>query len=97
MAALTVEVTIPEELRDRFEARVQAHGGDQGDYLRDLLTRDLNGGSTPPRPMTFDEIFAGAEEGFAESGMTEEQLAKLAEAEVAAYRAERRARQKRSA
>ena len=92
MSTITIKVTIPEELRERFEARVQEHGGDQIDYLRELLERDLNGEERPHAGMTFAEIFAPCAEDFAATGMTDEELAEWVEAEVKASRAERRAR-----
>ena len=96
MAALTVEVTIPEALRERFEARVQAHGGDPTDYLRELLERDLNGDERPHAGMSFREILAGTEEGFAASRMTDDELAEFLNAKVHAYRAEQRGERERS-
>jgi hypothetical protein len=89
--ALTIEVNLPDDLRERFEARVREHGGDQGQYFRNLLERDLRV-ETPHPGMTFREIFAPSQEGFAATGMTDEELSDFVEAEVKAYRAERRAR-----
>ena len=46
---------------------------------------------TPHAGMTFAEILAPAQQGFEESGMTEEELDDFIEAEIKAYRAEKRA------
>lgn len=57
-----------------------------------------NGAGTPTaqKPhagMSFREIFASSQEGFDQTGMTDEELADAIEAEVKAYRAERKARE----
>ncbi len=90
MHTITVEVCIPDDLRDRFDARVREHGGDQGKYLREVLERDLRA-QAPHAGMTFREIFAPSQEGFAATGMSDEELSDFVEGEVKAYRAERRA------
>lgn len=90
MHMFTVGIQVPDELRDRFEERVREHGGDQEQYLRQLLERDLRAG-VPHARMTFREIFAPSQEGFAASGMTGDELGEFVEAEVKAYRAEKRA------
>lgn len=92
MHTFTVEVTLPDELRERFDARVQEHGGDHARYIREVLERDLTGG-LPHQEMTFREIFAPSQEGFAATGLSDEELAEAVEAEVKAYRAARRERE----
>jgi hypothetical protein len=87
MTTITIEVSVPDDLRERFEARVRAHGGDQSRYVGEVVERDLR--AEAPHPgMSFREIFAPAQEGFAATGMTEEVLADFVEAEVKAYRME---------
>lgn len=95
METISVELSLPDDLREQFEARVQAHGGDQGRYIREVVERDLRG-EVPLSGMTFREIFAPAQEGFAATGMTDEGLSEFVEAEVKAYRAERQARERQS-
>ena len=91
----TVEVRIPNELRERFDARVREHGGDQDQYIREVLERDLR--TEAPHPaMSFREIFAPSQEGFAAAGMSDESLSDFIEAEVKTFRAERRAREPQS-
>lgn len=92
MHTVTVQVSIPDDLREQFDSRVRAHGGDQGQYVRELLVRDLRAESPHPG-MTFREIFAPTQEGFGATGMTDEELAEFAEQEVKQYRAERPARE----
>jgi hypothetical protein len=93
MRSITVEVSLPEELLEQFDARVQAHGGDQARYVREVLERDLRG-KPPHGEMTFREIFAPSQEGFVATGMSDEALADAVEAEVRVYRAERRAQER---
>jgi hypothetical protein len=92
MQTFMVEVSLPEELRERFDARVREHGGDQGEYVREVLERDLRT-EVPHVGMTFREILAPAQAGFVAAGMTDEELSEFVEAEVREYRAERRARE----
>jgi plasmid stability protein len=94
MHTITVKVSLPDELRERFEARVQEHGGDQERYVREVLERDLTG-ERPHPELTFREIFAPSQEGFTQTGLSDEDLAEAVEAEVKLYRAERRARELR--
>jgi hypothetical protein len=48
------------------------------------------------RKPTFREIFAPSQPGFDQSGLSEEELSEFVEAEVKAYRAERRARERQT-
>jgi len=91
----TIEVSLPDELLERFDARVEEYGGDQGKYVREVLERDLRA-ETPHRGMTFREIFAPSAEGFTAAGMSDDEFADAVEAEVKSYRAERRARKQRA-
>jgi hypothetical protein len=94
MHTFSVEVRLPDELREQFEARVRAYGGNEEDYLREVVVRDLR--SEPPHPgMTFREIFAPSQAGFSNSETTDDELAEFVEAEVKQYRAERRTREAR--
>jgi len=96
MVTFSVELTLSDELRERFDARVREHGGNLCDYLREVLERDLR--AEPVHPgMSFREIFERSQAGFTESGMTDEELSEFVEAEVKQYRAERRARESRGA
>jgi hypothetical protein len=88
-----VEVSIPDDLRERFDARVREHGGDQAQYVREVLERDLRV-EAPHRERTFCDIFGPSQEGFAATGMSDEALSDFVEAEVKTYRAERRERER---
>lgn len=94
MHTFSVDLSIPDELRERFDARVRAHGGDQGEYVREVLERDLRA-EAPHQERTFREIFAPSQEGFASTKMSDEALSDFVEAEVKAYRAERRETERR--
>jgi hypothetical protein len=95
MHSLTVEVRIPDELRERFEARVREHGGNEGEYLSGLLERDLRA-EVPHAGMTFHKLLSLASGPSPADAMTDEELAEFAEAEVKAYRAEKRSGAKRA-
>jgi hypothetical protein len=91
----TVEVSLPEELRERFDARVRQCGGKPEKYVREVLERDLRGEAPHPE-MTFREIFAPSLGGFQATGVSDEELAEIVEEEVEQYRAERRAQEERA-
>jgi hypothetical protein len=95
MHSLTVEIHIPDELQERFKARVREHGGDEGEYLSGLLERALRA-EAPHAGMTFDELLSLASGPSPADTMTDGELAEFAEAEVKTYRAEKRAGAKRA-
>ena len=57
MQTINIEVSIPEELRQRFEARIKAHGGDTRQYVQEVIARDLFAMSDPSRQRLIDETF----------------------------------------
>ena len=95
MYTFTVEVRVPDELREQFEARVQAYGGAQERYLMDLLERDLRP-LTPDAGLTFQELLSAASGPSPADEMSDEELTEYVEAEVRAYRAEKRSKVKRA-
>jgi hypothetical protein len=86
----TIEVTVPDDLLRLIDERARARGSDRGQVIRDIVDRELREGGRAPIN-TFDEVLAPIREGFAESGMSEEETRKLLESELRAVRAERRA------
>lgn len=79
MPTHTIEATgIPDDLFRRLDERVQAHGGDLSEYVREVLEKDL-GVPSAQEAMTFDEITALMRRDFKESGMTEEEFDTLIE------------------
>jgi hypothetical protein len=95
MDTVTVELRIPDDLRERFAARVREHGGDQDQYLQEVLERDLRAG-VPHSGMTLTELLSLASGPSPADAMSEEELTQFAEGEVKAYRAEKRAMSKRA-
>jgi hypothetical protein len=95
MVTVTVELRIPDELRERFVARVREHGGDQGQYLQDVLERDLRGEARYSR-MTLSELLSQAAGPSPADAMGDEELAEFAEREVKALRADKRAKAERA-
>jgi hypothetical protein len=81
---------IPGELLRRLDERVRERGSDRSEYICEVLEKEL-AEETPHAGMTFREIFAPSQDGFDQSGMTDEELSDFIEAEVKTYRAERRA------
>jgi hypothetical protein len=57
MQTFTIEISIPEELRLRFEARLKAHGGDTQQYVKEAIAKDLFAMSDPTRQSLIDETF----------------------------------------
>lgn len=69
----TLEITdVPEEHIRQIELRAQHAGTGSVEYIKRLIARDLE---TP----TLDEILAPIRQGFAESGLTEDELTALFE------------------
>ena len=86
----TIEVTVPDDLLRLIDERVRARGSNRDQVIREIVYRELReGGRAHINP--FDEVLAPIREGFAESGMSEEETRKLLESETRAVRAERRA------
>lgn len=69
-----------------LETRAEASGTDLAGYVSALLEQMTH------RPMTLEEISGPIAERFRESGMSDDELAELLEAEKHAARAQRRAR-----
>ena len=67
MGPITVEISIPEDLRQRFEARVRAHGGDTGQYVQEVVARDLFAMSDPERQRLIDDAFEHADAKYSEA------------------------------
>src|SRR5688500_18580904 len=74
MHTFTVEVRLPADLRKRSDARVRAHGGDQSQYVREVLERDLRADAPHPG-MTFQELLSLASGPSPADQMTDEELA----------------------
>jgi hypothetical protein len=86
----------PEEIAERLKTLE----GDKrltliipGDEIEATEKPEQTDGQQPPADMTFRQIFAPSQTGFDQTGMTDDELSDFVEAEVKAYRAERRAKE----
>lgn len=77
---------IPPEMAEALDERARHNGKSVEEYVRALIETDLLASRS------FDEILAPVRKGFADSGMSEEELTDFIESEVKAYRAEKRTR-----
>lgn len=57
MQTFTIEVSVPEELRQQFEARLQAYEGDARQYVQEVIVRELIALNVPVRQRLIDETF----------------------------------------
>ena|SRR5579871_4359412 len=67
MQTFTIEVSIPDELRQQFEARLKAHGGDTRQYVQEVIARDLFAMSNPARQHLIDETFEKIDQKYGEA------------------------------
>ena len=87
-------MTITLDLTPTEEARLVAAARQEG-IAPELVLKKLLADHLPPNAeMTFAEILAPVHEYSRQQGYTDEEIGEFVDAEVAAYRAERRARQK---
>ena len=91
---MTISILLrPEEERELLE-RARQSGQEVEAYVQGLIRRDLTGtvarGTPEKSSQTFDEILAPIREGFAQSGMTEEEIMSLFEETRQEVRQERR-------
>ena len=100
MHRFTIEVKIPDDLREQFAARVRAYGGDERQYVREVVERDLRAEQPPaeaPHPdRSFAELLSLASGPSPADSLGEEELAEFVETEVKAHRAEKRQRSGRA-
>lgn len=64
--------------------------GDEENLTLIIPGREVEKSETPVRRKSFDEVFGPLQKGFEESGMTEEEVVAFVDAEMQAYRAERK-------
>ena len=87
----TLEVTgIPDDLLKRLDERVKRRGGDRSASIRELVERGLQA-----EDRTLAEILAPVHAYSRQMGQTEEEIGEFVDEEIAAYRAERRARREK--
>ncbi|HZT79895.1 MAG TPA: hypothetical protein VFA26_06725 [Gemmataceae bacterium] len=100
-----ITIHLPPEAEKELQRRAAERGQDAAEYARQLLVMELqgrNGGSQEPpgsaggvvsRPaQTLDEVLGPVWEGFAKSGMTDEEIEQLFEEAREEVRQERKQR-----
>ncbi len=87
----TLQITgLPESLVHRLDARAKARGTDLSRQVRELLEKGLDAEEARPTERSFDQSLAGIRQGFAESGMDEDDSLELLTTTLKTVRAERR-------
>ena len=86
----TITVSLPDELIKRVDARVQARGSDRNQAIQELIERGLRYEEPPHTGLTLAELLSCASGPSPADEMNDEELEEFAEAEVKAYRAEKR-------
>jgi len=76
-----VSLEMPADVERRLREKARHSGQTLEAYLQQLVARHALSDAEPPSPApkSFDEILAPVREGFAETGMTEGELAELFE------------------
>src|SRR5947207_1551175 len=84
----TIEVTdIPEDLLRRLDERARQNGSDRSRVVRDLIARELGEEGAELSGQSFDAALAPIREGFAASGLSEEDATQLLEEGLRVVRA----------
>jgi hypothetical protein len=81
--------TVIQGTRQQIAAELQKIG-DEENLTLIIPGREVEKGGGPVTRKSFDEVFEPLQKGFEESGMTEEEVAAFVDAEMEAYRAERK-------
>jgi plasmid stability protein len=88
---MTVTISFTEATERKLRQRAAEHGQDVSDYVRSLVEKDLGATkSTSAGEKTFAEILTPVWEGFAESKMTDDEVAEFFEQVIQEVRRERR-------
>jgi hypothetical protein len=75
---MTITITFPESTEQKLRERAAEQGQDVGEYVRSLVEKDLGAAAAAK---TITEILTPVWEGFAQSGMTEDEIARMFEHE----------------
>lgn len=67
MQTFTVEVAIPDELKNRFESRLEMHGGDAARYIQEVIVKDLFLMSEMNRQALIDDAFEKIDKKYGEA------------------------------
>jgi len=82
---MSVVLELEPEVEEKLKKRASTRGTGLNEYLVSVLKKHAN------ISRTLDDILAPARQNFADSGMTEDELAELVDREIKAVRAERKA------
>ncbi|MBK9164866.1 MAG: hypothetical protein IPM21_13360 [Acidobacteria bacterium] len=82
---MSVVLELEPEVEEKLKKRASARGTGLNEYLVSVLKKHAN------ISRTLDDVLAPARKNFADSGMTEDELAELVDREIKAVRAERKA------
>ena len=81
---MSVVLELEPEVEEKLKKRASARGTGLNEYLVSVLKKHAN------ISRTLDDVLAPARKNFADSGMTEDELAELVDREIKAVRAERK-------
>jgi Arc/MetJ-type ribon-helix-helix transcriptional regulator len=76
---MTISISFPESTERQLRDRAAQHGQDVSEYVRSLVEKDLGIANGSAADKTLAEILTPVWQGFAESGMTEEEVTRLFE------------------
>jgi hypothetical protein len=94
MVTYTVEVSgLSDALLKLLDERIRKRGGDRSDHIREFVEKGLAEEEARATGKSFDEVLASIRQGFAESGMDEDETLALFTEGLKAVRTERLARQ----
>lgn len=86
----TIEVRgIPEALLERLDERARALGGDRSQIIQTILAKELGIGETDLTTSNLDTVLDPIRQGFAESGLSEDEATALLEDGLRAVRREK--------
>jgi hypothetical protein len=93
---MTISIFLEPEEEQGLLERARLSGAGVEEYVQRLIRKDLSSAATPDTPggssLTFDQILAPMREGFARSGLTEDEIMRDFEEARQGVRQERRAR-----
>ena len=90
MGTHTLEVHIPDDLLKQIDECARAQGGDRSELIIELIQKGLVSTHPPNAEMPFSDLLAYAAGNSPAHGLTDDELEEFAEAEVKAYRADKR-------
>jgi hypothetical protein len=94
MATYTIEVTgFSDVLLKRLDERIRKRGGDRSTHIQEFVEKGLAEEEAHTTGKSFDEALASIRQGFAESGMDEDETLALLTEGLKAVRTERGTRQ----